>query len=267
MSPSAQRRGPSSTTRWKKRCVGRRGPLLAANRSNRWARPVARCSGDRTCKAAGKPRESSASTRGRRVTGDNSRSVARAMHQLPPPRTAKGAENLRLGQRAPHCPGVNGLQEPTRRDRKGTVFGRGHSTFRTESAISCTKLAVASKGAAWPAPSISMRSRRGDGRGERADQAGDAVGAPCAVGAHDGDLDGREICRRMDSCRSSCGSPPRLPERSPWRPAATPRERRPTRFHRHGSCRRRAGASRRRRSVGRVGRAIRSWPAPRPATR
>ena len=64
------------------------------------------------------------------------------------------------------------------------------------SAINCTKLVVASKAAAWPALFDSMRSRGGDGSGERSDEAEHAVGTPCAVAAHDWNLDGRKIFRR-----------------------------------------------------------------------
>ena len=73
--------------------------------------------------------------------------------------------------------------------------------------------------------------------------------------------------QEMDGCRSSCGSPPRLPERFPWRHPANPRESRPKRFHHHGRCTRSAVTFRWRRSVDRVELAIRSWPARRPVKR
>ncbi len=73
--------------------------------------------------------------------------------------------------------------------------------------------------------------------------------------------------RRMDRCRSSCGSRPRLPWRCPCRLAATPRGTRPRRFDRHGRCRRSEIMPQPRRSGGRKWRAIRSCPAPRSAHR
>jgi hypothetical protein len=73
--------------------------------------------------------------------------------------------------------------------------------------------------------------------------------------------------RRMDRCRSSCGSRPRLPWRCPCRLAATPRGTRPRRFDRHGRCRRSKIMPQPRRSGGREWRAIRSCPAPRSAHR
>ena len=116
------------------------------------------------------------------------------------------------------------------------------------SAISCTKLAGASKATAWPAPSIRWvlavgmaaandRARRTSG------------GAAGAVAAHHRGLTS-PAPSGMDRCRSSCGSPPRWPEGCLWRPAATPRERRPRRWSRHGSCRQRAVTPRRRRPAG-----------------
>jgi hypothetical protein len=58
------------------------------------------------------------------------------------------------------------------------------------SAISCRKLDVASNWAAWRAPSISCGVTVGmAGAGE----ADDAVGATCAVAAHDGDRNIGEI--------------------------------------------------------------------------
>ena len=63
-------------------------------------------------------------------------------------------------------------------------------------ATSSTNLLVASKGAACPAPSSSMRSRAGDGQGERSDEPDHVSGTAGPVAADDRDIDGRKIRRR-----------------------------------------------------------------------
>jgi hypothetical protein len=61
------------------------------------------------------------------------------------------------------------------------------------SAISSTKLDVASKGAAWPAPSIRCVLAVGMAGASHRTRRATLSGVSCAVGAHDGDLGCREI--------------------------------------------------------------------------
>ena len=71
----------------------------------------------------------------------------------------------------------------------------------------------------------------------------------------------------MDSCHATSEVQQGWPSVFPGDPPPFFGERRPTRFHRRGSCRRRATASRRRRHVTAQGLAIRSWRWPRAARR
>ncbi len=82
------------------------------------------------------------------------------------------------------------------------------------SAISCTKLVVASKGVAWPAPSISCALAAGIAEASDPTRRNMLSGVARAARANDRDMDGCELCRgwiRADGIAEVLGLPSRSP--------------------------------------------------------